>query len=366
MYLDTAATKYHIDEEIWDKCYALAKEGLGNPSSLHQVGVRAKNIMNHARKEIAKSIRAKADQIIFFDSATEANNYLQRCFDFVTARSVEHSSMNVFDIYDIDNSKELNKSCFTHIMASNITGEIFNIKDMVKKVNMSRGYKEYFHTDATSAYGRINIDVNDLGVDFMTLPSSHKLGLFGGCCPLYVRDKDCLKTFGTGGEQEGGFHRGTENVMAIYSYGLYAQRINEHPEFMIENDPCLVDKNKDIISFIKDIFNSELGDSWKICYFTPSTIKTMIPIVLVAFKDIDAETLQIVLSNREIYVSTLSACSSGKKDDRILSKLHLPDDFKNGTIRISWDEREEKELIENDIKEIAALVKKMQGLKDIR
>ena len=366
MYLDVAATKYHIDVDIWDSCCKLAELGIGNPSSLHQMGIRAKNIINHARKEIAESIGAKADQIIFFSSATEANNYLQRCFDFVTTRSVEHSSMNVIDIYDINNSKELNRSCFTHIMVSNITGEIFNIKRMVKDVNMSRGYKEPFHTDATVAYGKLNIDVNDLGVDFMTLPSSHKLGLIGGCCPLYVRDKEYLKVFGTGGEQEEGFHRGTENVLAIYAYGKYAQRINENPESVIENNPCLVSRTKSILSSIKDIFNKELGEDWKICYFTPSTIKTKIPIVLVAFKNIDAETLQMVLSNKEIYVSTLSACSSGKKDNRILDKLHLPNDFKNGTIRISWDERVPKELIEKDIKEIAASVKHMQSLKDVR
>jgi cysteine desulfurase len=92
----------------------------------------------------------------------------------------------------------------------------------------------------------------------------------------------------------------------------------------------------------------------------------MIPIVLVAFKNIDAETLQMVLSNKGIYVSTLSACSSGKKDDRILEKLHLPNDFKNGTIRISWDVTIKKEAIENDIREIATSVKHMQSLKDVR
>lgn len=365
MYLDVAATKYHMDKQIWDKCCTLAEAGIGNPSSLHQVGIRTKNIINHARKEIAKSIGAEADQIIFFNSATEANNYLQRCFDFVTARSVEHSSMNVFDIGDID-SKELDKSCFTHVMASNITGEIFNIKSMVEKVNNSRGYREPFHTDATVAYGKVNIDVKDLDVDFMTLPSSHKLGLIGGCCPLYVRDKDCLKVFGTGGEQEGGFHRGTENVMAIYAYGKYAQRINEIPTYVIENNPYGRKKTKDILFSIKDIFHEELGEDWMPCYFTPSTIKTMIPIVLVAFKNIDAETLQMVLSNKGIYVSTLSACSSGKKDDRILEKLHLPNDFKNGTIRISWDVTIKKEAIENDIREIAASVRHMQSLKDVR
>lgn len=365
MYLDVAATKYHMNKQIWDKCCTLAEVGMGNPSSLHQMGIRAKNIINHARKEIAMSIGAKADQIIFFSSATEANNYLQRCFEFVTARSVEHSSMNVFDIGDID-SKELDKSCFTHIMVSNITGEIFNIKTMVKRVNESRGYRQPFHTDATVAYGKLNIDVNDLDVDFMTLPSSHKLGLIGGCCPLYVRDKEYLKVFGTGGEQEEGFHRGTENVMAIYAYGRYAQRINENPESVMENNPCLVARNKSIYFSIKDIFHEELGEDWMPCYFTPSTIKTMIPIVLVAFKNIDAETLQMVLSNKGIYVSTLSACSSGKKDDRILDKLRLPNDFKNGTIRISWDEMIKKEDIENDIREIATSVKQMQSLKDIR
>lgn len=363
MYLDVAATQYTMDKEIWDKCCALAKEGMGNPSSLHRVGVCAKNSINFARKQIAKSIGANEDQIIFFNSATEANNYLQRCFDFVTAKSVEHSSMNVYDIYDINDSKELSKSCFTHIMVSNITGEIYNIKDMVKIVNHSRGYKELFHTDATAAYGKINIDVKDLDVDFMTLPSSHKLGLIGGCCPLYVRERGYLKKFGTGGEQEEGFHRGTENVMAIFAYGEYARRINENSALIMENSFFSTDANKNIHASIKEIFDKELKDNWRICYFTPVTIKERIPIVLVAFKNIDAETLQLLLSQKGIYVSTLSACSSGEPDERILDKLNLPDEYRYGTIRISWDKDTTPQEIRPDIITICDTVKQLQSLR---
>lgn len=324
MYLDTAATKFFINQPIWMSCMAEALKGVGNPSSLHSAGEKARKLIETARKRIALSINAKPEQILFFPSATAANHAVSLYAPWNTS-GIEHSSM------DFTNNLVPNIS---HILISNITGELYDIKSIRDKC------EGLFHTDVSAAYSKTDIDVKALNVDFMTFPSSHKLGLMGGCCPLYVKDvqkfTNSVSKLFKGGKQEGGVSRGTENVLAIHAYGVYASNIpyeirrnkkynNDINEWLDEELSYYHKKGENFVirgRFKEDTFSS-IGDS---------------NIALLAFKNVDAETLQYLLSEKhDIQVSTLSACSSGSIDGRIINKLSVPVVYQYGTIRVSWD-----------------------------
>lgn len=322
MYLDVASTAYHMNMNIWKDCTILAEQGIGNPSSLHSVGVKAKAIIEDARTKIAESIGAKPHQIIFFPSATAANNAVLNFTEWDTP-PIEHASMN-------KPNASINKS---HILMSNITGELFDIKSIPRMTHYNMGY---LHSDASAAYSKVDINVEELGLDFLTFPSSHKLGLMGGCCPLFVKEPFLFSTklskLSVGGGQERGAYRGTENVLAIYSYGRYAESANKKVQ---ENKTFNNDINHRIDKKIEK-YNGEIIR----CRFSGNVFSVIgdSNIALVAFRNVDAETLQYLLNETEdIQVSTLSACSSGKVDNRIIRALHLPTSYNYGTIRISWD-----------------------------
>lgn len=315
IYLDNAATT-RVNNFVYLEAEPYFREEYGNPSSLHRMGIKAKDAIENARKRVADSINAKPEQIFFFSSATEANNTVLSG-GFSSCSPYEHSSV-------FKRAKSSTPKLYSHMLVNNETGDIFDVKEICK-IAHQKGIE--FHTDATQAFGKMVIDVKDLDIDYLTF-SGHKIHGMKGCAVLYIKNPEaCRKIMMVGGNQEKGFHSGTENVPAIVAMGR-ACRIFDY-------------KN------LEEVVKAQMEDLNHICVekFINSGIdfalngisdKQVPSILNISFKDIDGETLQYMLSKRGVCVSTSSACSSGKKKSRVLEAMNVPDDYIYGAIRISF------------------------------
>lgn len=316
IYLDNAATT-RVNNFVYLEAEPYFREEYGNPSSLHKMGNKAKEAVENARKRVASSINANPEQIFFFSSATEANNTVLSG-GFSSCSPYEHSSV-------FKRARSSTPKLYSHMLVNNETGDIFNIKEICK---IAHKKEVEFHTDATQAFGKMIIDVKDLDVDYLTF-SGHKIHGMKGCAVLYIKDPEtCKKKMMLGGDQEKGFHPGTENVPAIVAMGKACKifdykNLEESVKIQMEdlNHICI---EKFIASGIDFALNG-ISD------------KQVSSILNISFKDIDGETLQYLLSQKGICVSTSSACSSGKKKSRVLEAMNVPDDYIYGAIRISFD-----------------------------
>ena len=315
IYLDNAATT-RVNDKVFLAAEPYFGEYYGNPSSLHKMGNKAKEAIEESRKQVAYSINAKPDQIFFFSSATEANNFVLN--DYYSGCSpYEHSSV-------FRNAPDKHPSLYSHMLVNNETGDIFDIKELCR---IAHDNEVDFHTDATQAFGKMIIDVKDLDVDYLTF-SGHKIHGMKGCAVLYIKNPiRRSRRLMLGGDQEKGFHPGTENVPAIVAMGRACKifdykNLEESVKIWMEdlNHSCI---EKFIASGIDFALNG-ISD------------KQVPSILNISFKDIDGETLQYMLSQKGVCVSTSSACSSGKKKSRVLEAMNVPDDYIYGAIRISF------------------------------
>ena len=209
-YLDYNASA-PILKEVKD--YVISTlDTFGNPSSIHHAGREAKKIIENSREQVASFINTEKNNIIFTSGATEANNLVVKNFDNVISTNIEHESItncsNTTKVkitsegyVDLNHFKKVaknaknNHSTLISIMyANNETGiiqPIFEISKIAKK------NKLLLHTDAVQAVGRVDVNFNKLGCDFLTL-SSHKIGGPKGAGALVVKNKNSLKALLSG------------------------------------------------------------------------------------------------------------------------------------------------------------------------
>lgn len=331
-----------------------------NPSSIHYYGRKAKNIIENARENIKYRLNASKEyQVIFAASGTEANNIAlnQSKADVITS-NIEHPSVlkvvgqgliNVDQNCEINidsvieclkelkkNQLKKNKATIVSIMLAN--NEIGTVQDIKKLVEMVKNYDKniIFHTDATQAIGKIDVDINSLGVDMLTM-SAHKFGGPVGAAALIVKknviDNGVLTPIMLGGGQEYRLRSGTQNVWAIYGMSVACDYIND---MIIKNK-----KLENIIAYIKNeirIISNEknnvvltpvvfFGENAK--YKLPNTLSVSMP-------NVKAETQLIYFDTNGIAISAGSACSSGKIDvPHIHMAMGYGYDVGNTAIRIS-------------------------------
>lgn len=227
-----------------------------NPSSLYGEGQRVREKIEIARKNVAELIEASVDNIIFTGCATESNNtVISTSIDqsslqkkHIVVSSVEHSAiLEVVKHYEklgcieltilpVDGYGRINENDLRHavkentilvsiMLVNNEVGNIYPIGEFARIVHNINPQTK-FHTDATQAIGKINVDVLSLGVDFLTL-SGHKFHALKGIGALFVKDIDDFNPFMYGGHQEKGRRAGTENTLGILSLGQAAKETKE-------------------------------------------------------------------------------------------------------------------------------------------
>jgi len=334
IYMDNAATTPLSPSVIVDICRNI--DNYGNPSGLYQLGYDAKNIIEDARRKVAKAINAEPEQIFFTSGATESNNWVCSMYDYVCAEKYEHHSItnqpNFLDVNEYDNylgrGYLMGKNIlFSRMLVNNEIGFIDD--DVLRGVGVP-------HSDLTQAIGNIPVDVKALNIDYGSF-SAHKFHGLKGVGVLYVKDPTSsdFKPYHYGGQQEFNLRAGTENVIGISAMGVAIEEAVENIDKKQEHCKCL---RNEFISYLKknDINFIVNGEN----------LPHIDSILSLSFKDRDNSSMLIQLDEKGIACSSGSACNSGNSEpSETLKYLNVPKEYINGTLRFSFS-------LENTIDEV--------------
>ena len=375
IYLDNGATT-PVHERIKSVVIDMLSNTIGNPSSLHQLGLDAEKRIKEARFQVAKLFGAKEKNVIFTSGGSESNNlaikgtlgtYSNRGKHIIIS-SIEHASVynqaqrleeEGFQVsylsvdkngfVNLDKLGELIRKDTILVSIMHVNNEIGTIQDLKSIGNLikEKNSNTIFHVDAVASFGKLPMKISEWKADLVSV-SGHKIHAPKGVGALYIRDGLKLRSLVDGGSQEFGMRAGTENSIGIVGFGEACKIINEDGlEMGLEHTKKLYNYLKErVLTEIKDscINGTELLDNET---YTSSPF-----LINLGFKGVKAETLLHHLASYKIYVSTTSACSSkeSKQNSRILSEICVPRDYMEGSIRVSFSKYTTIEEIDEFIK----------------
>ena len=376
IYLDNAATT-RVHPQVAEKMMDTMLNNYGNPSSLHRLGIRAEQAVKEVRELVAVTINCQSQDVYFTSGGTEGNNMIikgivenkQRSRMRIITSAIEHPSvLDVFSFYeehqievvvlgvdeqghiDLDELKATMNASTILVSIMGVNNELGTIQDLkaigriVKQVNPNC----VFHSDFVQGYMKIPIDVEACQLDALTM-CSHKIFGPKGVGAVYIKKGINLKPLLRGGGQENNMRSGTENVPGIVGFGeairLRKESYLDELEAIRELRSCLIKGLEDQVADIK--VNGDSNGS---------------PYVLnISFNRVRGEVLLHSLEAKGIYVSTGSACSSHKKEKQyVLKAIGLLEEYKEGTIRISFS----KDITKEDADEaVSAIAEAVAGLR---
>lgn len=373
-YLDNSATTV-VAKEVKDIMIKVMSEDYGNPSSLHQKGVKAEKYIKEAKETIAKSLKVLDKEIIFTSGGTESNNLAligaamanMRAGKHIITSSIEHASiLSTMDFLKesgfrisyvpvdknghVNLDKLKNELCEDTILVSimyinNEIGAIEPIEE-ISKIVKENNPDTIFHVDAIQAYGKCKIYPSKIGIDMLSV-SGHKINGPKGSGFLYVSSKVKIKPIIHGGGQQKGMRSGTENVPAIA--GL-SQAVK-----VCYND---FDEKIGKMYELKDYFIERISKIDNVLVNSKKGLESAPHIVSVSFVGVRSEVMLHTLEDKGIYVSAGSACSSNKAKSvsATLKGIGLKNEEIDSTIRFSFCFNTTKEeidyaidIIENNI-----------------
>lgn len=374
-YFDNSATT-QIKEEVFKEMFPYLTCEYGNPSSIYTIGRKAKRAIEEARKQVAGLINCKAEEIIFTSCGSESDNtaikgiayaYKQKGNHIITSK-IEHPAIlnsckslnekgyditylnvNKDGIVDLEQLKNnINeKTILISVMLAN--NEIGTIEPLHKIVKIAKRNNIIVHTDAVQAAGNIDIDVEQLGVDMLSL-SGHKIYAPKGIGALYIKSGVQFEKFIDGGHQEQDKRSGTENVAQIVGFGKACQLAKENikqynTHLKMLRDYCL-EKIKSNISNIQ--INGGMEQR------LPGNLN-------ISFKGVDSGELLLKLDEVGICASGGSACSSKESSpSHVLTAIGVPSQLAKGTIRFTFGEFNKKEDIDYLVENLKVMVKELR------
>ncbi|MBC1632058.1 cysteine desulfurase [Listeria welshimeri] len=328
IYLDHAATS-PIHPEVIQTMLGAITNTYGNPSSIHYAGREARKALDGARHNIAENIHAEEKEIIFTSGGTEGDNlaligtalaHKENGKHIITSQIEHHAVLKTCEYLETQGfevtylpvnahgtvSAESVKNALRPdtILVSIMYGnnEIGTIQPIMEISEVLRDHQAIFHTDAVQAYGLLNINVTELGVDLLTT-SSHKINGPRGVGFLYVKNGTRLVYQMHGGEQERKRRAGTENLAGICGFSAASSIMNNEREL----------KKEEYVSFKKRM--AEIWRSADIDFEVNGLEAHTLPHVFsVRFKGVSIEQLLMNLDMEGIAVSSGSACTAGTVD----------------------------------------------------
>lgn len=345
-YLDNSATTPLCSGAKKKILYA-CDECWGNPSSLHEKGIEAEQLLTQARKAVAKALSADEKEIVFTSGGTEANNLavlgaaraMKRKGTRVITTAIEHPSVSKafsrleeegfevirigtdrygnVDISAIENAVNSNTVLVSMMAVNNEVGTIQPI-ELLRGIVKRKGSPALIHIDAVQAFGKIPLNVKKLGADLMTV-SSHKIHGPKGVGALYIKSGVKLLPNALGGEQEREIRPGTEPMLAVAG-------------FLGAVEELKIKESLERVTALRDGFVQKLKTIDGIGFNSPENALPYI--VNISLEGLPAETVLNFLSDKGIYVSSGSACAKGHKSP-VLTAMGLDDKIINSSLRIS-------------------------------
>jgi len=375
IYADNAATT-RMSRAAIDAMLPCMEEQYGNPSSLYSLGQRAKEILEHAREDVAAVIGADPQEITFTSGGSEADNQAIRTAAelgkkagkrHIVSTAFEHHAVlhtlkklegEGFDVTllpvhedGLVRVEELRAAlrpdtCLVTIMYAN--NEIGTVQPIRALGAVCRERGVLFHTDAVQAVGHLPIDVRADNIDLLSA-SAHKFHGPKGVGFLYARRGVRLSTLIEGGAQERGKRAGTENVAA--AAGM-AAALRDTASRMTENAAHMSALRDRLIEGLREIPHAALnGDAAR---RLPGNVNF-------CFEGIEGESLLLLLDDRGICASSGSACTSGSLDpSHVLLAIGRVHDVAHGSLRLTIGEdatAEEIEYIIQNVKEVVAYLR---------
>ncbi len=377
IYLDYAATT-PTDPEVVKAMQPYFTDASGNPSSIHSYGQETKGAIEEARIKVAELIGARDDEVVFTGSGTEADNFAikgvaladEKKDDHIITSSVEHHAViesckflerrgvrisylpvDECGLVDPDDVKKAitDKTILISVMHAN--NEMGTIEPIAEIGRIAREAGVCFHTDAVQTAGHIPVDVNELGVDLLSM-SAHKFYGPKGVGALYIREGTKLIPFMHGGEQERRRRASTENVPGIVGFGKAAELARQEMSNEAERLTNLRDK---LIKHIQEqIDHTRLnGHPEK---RLPNNINISIDFV-------EGESMILNLDLEGICASTGSACSSSSLEpSHILLAMGLSHEQAHGSLRFTLGKWSTEEEINRVLEVLPRIVAKLRAM----
>jgi len=377
IYLDyTATTPTH--PEVVKAMLPYFTDAFGNPSSIHSYGQEAKGAIEEARDKVAALIGAQGEEIIFTSGGTEADNFAIKGVAYanepkgnhIITSSIEHHAVietckflerrgfrvtylpvDEYGLVDPNDVKKAitNKTILISVMHAN--NEIGTIEPIAEVGRIAREAGIYFQTDAVQTVGHIPVDVNDLGVDLLSM-SAHKLYGPKGIGALYIRKGTKLVPFMHGGEQEGRRRASTENVPGIVGFGKAVELAQQE-----------MDEEAKQLTYLRDRLINSLLQKIDHTRLNGHPLKRLPNNVNVSVNFVEGESMLLNLDLEGICASTGSACSSSSLEpSHVLLAMGLPPEQAHGSLRFSLGKWTTEEDIAQVLEVLPRVVAKLRAM----
>lgn len=375
VYLDYNATT-PIAPEVVEEMLPYIQTHFGNPSSSYDFGRQNKQAIEKARLQVAELIGAKPEEIVFTSGGTESNNHAIRGIALANSEKgkhiitsqIEHPAVNEvcnylekhgFDItrLPVDSAGNVNPAhvekairtdtvLITIMHANNEVGTMQPIHEIGE---IAKKYGVYFHTDAAQSVGKIKTDVNEMGVDLLSI-AGHKLYAPKGIGALYMRNGVKLENMIFGAGQEKGRRPGTENVPNIVALGKACELARSNLKM-----------NQQHLFKMRQLMIDGLKEKCRAAIYLNADLNNCLPNTLsIAFENVEAHTLASMVNNRILF-STGSACHSGSVEmSPVLKAMQVNPKIASGTVRISTGKYTTEEEISFVVDVLSENVNKLQ------
>ncbi len=376
-YFDHNATT-PVRPEVVDAMMPFLRDGYGNASSLHSIGLEAKKALDDSRGKIASFIGAEPEEVYFTGCGTESDNIALRGIvtraedgrTGIVTTAVEHSAIiktaatlkdkgypvSIVGVdslcrvdMDVLRSMVGDQTAIVSVMhANNETGVIQDIK---RAAQIAHEKGAVFHTDAVQTGGKRAINVKEMGIDLLSL-SAHKLNALKGVGALYIRNGVHVEPITTGGAHERGIRPGTENIPGIVGFARAFELMTAERETSSAKLLRLRDRlESGIAETIPDVlFNGREAER------LPTTSN-------ISFPRVDGEALMLSLDLEGIAVSTGSACTTGDVEpSHVLVAMGVSPKIAQGSIRFSMGWGTTDEAVDHVLAVLPGIVERLRSV----
>lgn len=380
IYMDHGATT-RPDPEVVNAMLPFYNEFFGNASSLHSFGQEAAQALVSSRKTVADFLGAEHEEIIFTSGGTESDNLALKGIAYLKKNKgkhiitsvIEHPAIlntckylgdmgykityvpvddqGLIDPADVEGAITDDTILISIMHTNNEIGTIQPIKEISV---IAHEHGVLVHTDAVQSVGKIPVNVDDLGVDMLSI-SAHKIYGPKGVGALYVRKGTRLQGLSQGGSHEMKKRAGTENIPGIVGMAkaveLAEQRLDEEVKYL-DN--------------LRDTMIRKILDSIPESYLNGHPTKRLCNNVHVRFSYVEGESLLMMLNSKGVAVSTGSACSSQSLDpSHVLVALGIMPEEIHGNLRITLGHENTMDEVDYVVENLIDIVKKLRAMSPI-
>jgi cysteine desulfurase len=373
IYIDNSATTKPFSE-VLDAYITVSQKYFGNPSSIHGIGMEAEKLLIQAREQIAELLEVKSNEIFFTSGGTEGNNTvlkgIARTFkgkgNHIITTTIEHDSIHKvmeqleedgFTITYVpvneygqvsaeDIIKQIRKETIL-VSVMHVNNEVGSIQPIEEIGWFLSNYPHvFFHVDGVQGIGKQPISLKKANIDAYTI-SAHKFHGLKGNGVLYIKEGKRIQPLLAGGGQENAFRSGTENVAGAVATAKALR-------MQLQNQK----KKMSVLTQINLYLREQLARIDGVSIHSPALGKSVPHILNFSIEGIKAEVFVHALEERDIYISTTSACSSKtNKVSKTLLGMGVSEQIAESSFRISFS-------YANTMEEMEKVVAAIQDIKE--